>query len=215
MQAMADLPVLYRDRWVVVVDKPAGLLCQPGLGPAQLDSLIRRVQRCEPGLALVHRLDRDTSGLLLLARNPEALAAFSGLFAHRRVRKLYVADICTDPPAFAGLIDLPLARLQRHPPRYGEHPQGRASRTRWRVAASAGSLRRLWLQPITGRSHQLRAHLAALGCPIQGDPIYAADQGRSMTGRMHLHATALSLLHPFTGKRLRCRSAVPFASSLD
>lgn len=204
------LSLLHQDPWLLVVDKPAGLLSQPGLGPELSDSLITRLQRQEPGLALVHRLDRDTSGVLLLARTPESLRAFSALFAARRVHKLYGADVCAPPPGFGGCIDVPLARLQRHPPRYGAHPDGRACRTRWRLSGGDPSGRRIWLQPLTGRSHQLRAHLASLGCPILGDPIYAADQGRSTTGRMHLHATALSLRHPFTGERLRCRSAMPF-----
>lgn len=204
------LPLLHQDPWLLVLEKPAGLLSQPGLGPALSDSLITRLQRQEPGLTLVHRLDRDTSGVLLLARTPQSLRAFSALFAARRVHKLYVADVCVMPPGLGGCIDLPLARLQRHPPLYGVHPAGRACRTRWRRSTRDASLRRIWLQPLTGRSHQLRAHLAALGCPILGDPIYAATHGPSMTGRMHLHATALSLRHPFTGERLRCRSAVPF-----
>ena len=205
MPWIAGCRLLHRDPWVLIVEKPSGLLSQPGLGPAQADSLLSRLQHHEPTLALVHRLDRDTSGLLMLARTSDALSAFSRLFASRRVRKLYVADVCGAPPGSSGCVDLPLARLQTHPPRYGWHPDGRSSQTRWRVQSG----RRLWLQPITGRSHQLRAHLAALGCAIQGDPIYAGhDQAES--GRMHLHATALSLLHPFTGQRLRCRSAVPF-----
>ena len=210
MGALDALPVLHQDPWLLVVEKPAGLLSQPGLGPALADSLISRLQRQEPGLALVHRLDRDTSGVLLVARTPDSLRAFSGLFAARRVHKLYGADVCGSPPGHGGCIDVPLARLQRHPPRYGAHPEGRTCRTRWRRSGRDESSRRLWLQPLTGRSHQLRAHLAALGCPILGDPIYAADQGFSTSGRMHLHATALSLRHPFTGERLRFRSAMPF-----
>ena len=210
MGALDSLPVLHQDPWLLVVEKPAGLLSQPGLGPALADSLISRLQRQEPGLALVHRLDRDTSGVLLVARTSDSLRAFSALFAARRVHKLYGADVCGSPPGHGGCIDVPLARLQRHPPRYGAHPEGRACRTRWRRSGRDGSSRRLWLQPLTGRSHQLRAHLAALGCPILGDPIYAADQGFSTSGRMHLHATALSLRHPFTGERLRLRSPMPF-----
>lgn len=208
--ATDPLPRLYQDPWLLVVEKPAGLLCQPGLGPDLADSLITRLQRQEPTLALVHRLDRDTSGVLLLARTPEALAAFSRLFAERRVQKLYGADLCLPPPGRAGCVEGPLARIQRNPPRYGFHPQGRASCTRWRRVKRSGTPPRLWLQPLTGRSHQLRAHLASLGCPILGDPIYAADHPPAASGRMHLHAAALSLRHPFTGQRLRCRSALPF-----
>ena len=213
MPSLGGCPLLYSDPWLLVVDKPAGLLCQPGLGPALADSLISRLQLEEPGLRLIHRLDRDTSGLLLVARCAESLSTFSTAFAHRRVHKLYVADVCADPPALSGVVDAPLARLQRSPPRYGPHPQGRPSRTRWRSWAWSDGGRRLWLQPLTGRSHQLRAHLAELGCPIQGDPIYGCPGEPCASGRMHLHATALSLRHPFTGERLRCRSDVPFRRS--
>ena len=208
------LSVVHQDPWLLVVEKPAGLLTQPGLGPDQADSLITRLNQEDPGLSLVHRLDRDTSGLLLVARSPEVLRVVSGLFASRRVAKLYVADVQGVPPGRGGRVDVPLARLQRCPPRYGFHPAGRPSRTRWRQMKTSPIAntphQRLWLQPLTGRSHQLRAHLAALGTPILGDPIYALDPPAGPSGRMHLHATALSLLHPFTGKRLRCRSAVPF-----
>jgi len=210
MPSIGGCALLHSDPWLLVVEKPAGLLTQPGLGLALADSLISRLQLEEPGLRLIHRLDRDTSGLLLVARSAEALSAFSTAFAQRRVHKLYVADVCADPPAGSGVVDAPLARLQRSPPRYGGHPQGRPSRTRWRCAAGFEGGRRLWLQPLTGRSHQLRAHLAGLGCPIQGDPIYAGAGQLLSRERMHLHATALSLRHPFCGERLRCRSGVPF-----
>ena len=210
MPSIGGCALLHSDPWLLVVEKPAGLLTQPGLGPALADSLISRLQLEEPGLRLIHRLDRDTSGLLLVARSAEALSAFSMAFAQRCVHKLYVADVWGAPPAGSGVVDVPLARLQRSPPRYGPHPQGRPSRTRWRCAAVAAGDQRLWLQPLTGRSHQLRAHLAALGYPIQGDPIYAPVGEPLSRERMHLHATCLSLRHPFSGERLRCRSGVPF-----
>lgn len=214
MGSQDALSVVHQDPWLLVVEKPAGLLTQPGLGPDQADSLITRLNQEDPGLSLVHRLDRDTSGLLLVARSPEVVRVVSGMFASRRVSKLYVADVQGVPPGRGGRVDLPLARLQRCPPRYGFHPAGRPSCTRWRQMKKAPIVnnphQRLWLQPLTGRSHQLRAHLAALGTPIVGDPIYALDPSTVPSARMHLHATALSLLHPFTGKRLRCRSAVPF-----
>ena len=210
MPSIGGCSLLHSDPWLLVVEKPAGMLSQPGLGPALADSLISRLQMEDSNLRLIHRLDRDTSGLLLVARSAEALSAFSTAFAQRLVQKLYVADVCAVPPAGSGVVDAPLARLQRSPPRYGAHPQGRPSRTRWRCWAFSQGGQRLWLQPLTGRSHQLRAHLAGLGCPIQGDPIYACAQSTRPSARMHLHATALSLRHPFSGERLRCRSDVPF-----
>ena len=197
------------DRWLMVVDKPSGLLTQPGLGPDQHDSVITRLQREEQGLRLVHRLDRDTSGVLLLARSADALRRLSALFAERRINKLYLADVEGDLHG-RGCIASPLARLSRHPPRYGSHPEGRLALTLWRVRAACTHGTRVWLRPLTGRSHQLRAHLAELGHPIVGDPIYG-DAVRSC--RLHLHAHALSFRHPFTHRRVRLISQeVPFAT---
>ena len=197
------------DPWLMVVDKPAGLLTQPGLGPDQQDSVITRLQRKEQGLRLVHRLDRDTSGVLLLARSADALRRLSALFAERRINKLYKADVEGELLG-RGCIASPLARLSRQPPRYGSHPEGRLALTLWRVCAAYAHGTRIWLRPLTGRSHQLRAHLAELGHPIVGDPIYG-DAARSC--RLHLHAQALSFRHPFTQQRIRLISEeVPFAT---
>ena len=203
--------VLLRDRWLLAVDKPAGLLTQPGLGRQQADSLITRLNRADPALRLVHRLDRDTSGVLLLARGLEALRSCSSLFAHRRVNKLYLADV-RGPIDRSGAINTPLARVQRQPPRYGFHPAGRSAITLWRVLRPLDGIKcdgitRVWLRPVTGRSHQLRAHLAGIGHPIIGDPIY----GDACTaGRLRLHAHALSFCHPFTQRRVRLISAPTF-----
>ena len=197
------------DPWLMVVDKPAGLLTQPGLGPDQQDSVITRLQRKEQGLRLVHRLDRDTSGVLLLARSADALRRLSALFAERRINKLYQADVEGELLG-RGCIASPLARLSRQPPRYGSHPEGRLALTLWRVCAAYTHGTRIWLRPLTGRSHQLRAHLSELGHPIVGDPIYG-DAARSF--RLHLHSQALSFRHPFTHRRVRLISQeVPFAT---
>lgn len=201
-------PELLRDPWLLAVDKPPGLLTQPGLGSHLQDSVITRLRRGEPDLHLVHRLDRDTSGVLLLARGIESLRRCSQLFSSRSVRKLYLADV-EGPLMGSGCIDAPLARLNRHPPRYGSHPLGRPARTRWRSAAVHARGSRLWLAPITGRSHQLRAHLAGLGHPIVGDPIYGSRHADASADRMHLHAVSLGFLHPFTGRRCRIDSLNP------
>lgn len=201
----AEPPLLrcYDDPWLLVIDKPAGLLVQPGLGVHQQDSLITRLRRDEPELHLIHRLDRDTSGLVMVARGKDSLRRWSTLFAERRVRKLYGARVhgCLRG---RGRIDVPLARLSRQPPRYGAHPQGRSALTFWRTAQVGDDWSQLWLAPRTGRSHQLRAHLAWIGHPIVGDPIY----GPRCTERLHLHAIGLAAEHPFTGQALRLRSAV-------
>ena len=190
--------VLHCDDWLVVVTKPSGLLSQPGRGAHLQDSLITRLQRVESDLHLVHRLDRDTSGLVLLARGLESLRRCSALFAARKVSKLYEAEV-SGALQGSGRIDSRLARLERDPPRYGVHPDGRSSLTLWRVRRRGTNATRLWIRPLTGRSHQLRAHLAGIGHPILGDPIY----GEQIEGPMRLHARALGFVHPFTGRRIR------------
>jgi tRNA pseudouridine32 synthase/23S rRNA pseudouridine746 synthase len=171
--------------------------------------VITRLQQQDQGLRLVHRLDRDTSGVLLLARSADALRRLSALFAERRINKLYQADV-EGALHGSGCIASPLARLSRQPPRYGSHPEGRLALTIWRARAAGSHSTRLWLRPLTGRSHQLRAHLAERCHPIVGDPIYG-DAGRSC--RMHLHAQALSFRHPFTQQRVRLiAQELPFAT---
>ena len=199
--------ILFQDSWLIAVEKPPGLLSQPGLGVDQQDSLIGRLQFFDPELRLVHRLDRDTSGLLLLARGAESLRRCSMLFSARRVRKLYLAVVVGRMNRNAGTISFPIARLQKNPPLYGKNPQGKESRSQWRVRSCHANGSTLWLWPLTGRSHQLRAHLASVGHPILGDPIYGKE---AVFERMYLHATALSFRHPFTGLRLRLRSRAPF-----
>jgi len=203
--------IVHASHGLLVLDKPAGLLSQPGLGPHQADALISRVRRRWPQAQLVHRLDRDTSGLLLVALEPALHRALSIAFAERRVEKHYVADVAGVPQAEAGRIDWPLAKCQHQPPRYGVDPQrGKPCRTDWQRLASGDGGSRLALQPHTGRSHQLRVHLQALGHPIVGDPLYGEPGTAPGAARMHLHATALALTHPLSGERLRWDSPVPF-----
>ena len=205
---------------LLVLDKPSGLLSQPGLGPQLADSLISRVQRHWPEARLVHRLDRDTSGLILVALSAELHRALSTLFAQRQVDKRYVADVRGRPAAAEGCIELPIARRQRQPPLYGPDPAGKPCRTLWRLLAStsapaqAAGASRLELEPHTGRSHQLRVHLSAIGHPILGDPLYgpegAIEDGAAGPRRLHLHASGLRFAHPFTGEWLSFCSACPF-----
>jgi tRNA pseudouridine32 synthase/23S rRNA pseudouridine746 synthase len=204
---------------LLVADKPSGLLCQPGRGPHLADSLLTRLRQQWPTAQLVHRLDRDTSGLVLLALDPALHRALSQLFAERLVRKTYRADVLGVPAQRAGGIHLPLARRSRQPPLYGPDPAGKPAHTDWQLLEACGLWSRLELQPHTGRSHQLRAHLAAIGHPILGDPLYG-NQGEAMpeTGctagaaasRLRLHATALAFRHPLSGDDLQFHSACPF-----
>jgi tRNA pseudouridine32 synthase/23S rRNA pseudouridine746 synthase len=209
--------ILHSSPGLLVLNKPAGLLSQPGLGPQQADALITRVRRRWPQAQLVHRLDRDTSGLLLVALEPALHRALSIAFAERRVEKHYVADVVGVPTGVEGRIDWPLAKCQHRPPRYGVDPErGKPCSTDWRLleadgpgpGSGDGSGCRLALQPRTGRSHQLRVHLQALGHPIVGDPLYGPV---GPAQRMHLHASVLAFVHPHSGERVCVASPVPFA----
>ena len=209
--------LLWSDPWLLALAKPCGLLSQPGLGPELADSLISRAQRRWPGALLVHRLDRDTSGLILLARDAHSHRLLSAAFAERRVRKTYLARVHGVPAARGGWIDQPLARIATRPPRYGVVPValgGKPALSRWRrldrlVQHRGRGWCHLVLQPHTGRSHQLRVHLAWLGHPLLGDPLYGDPRadGLLQVQRLQLHAAALRLRHPITGQPLRLRCA--------
>lgn len=205
--------IVHHSHDLLVLNKPHGLLCQPGLGPQLADSLISRVQSQWPSAQLVHRLDRDTSGLILVALCPELHRALSRLFAERRVSKRYVADVHGRPEQAAGLIELPIAKRQHRPPLYGVDPAGKACATRWRLLGRSSGCSRLELEPLTGRSHQLRVHLQAIGHPILGDPLYGPEASASLAApmaRLHLHAAGLGFAHPSSGQLLQFTAPPPF-----
>jgi tRNA pseudouridine32 synthase/23S rRNA pseudouridine746 synthase len=210
------------DDALLVLDKPAGLLCVPGRGDDKQDCLSARVQAQYPDALIVHRLDMATSGLLLMARGLAAQRILSLAFAGRRVHKQYTAvvhGLVPDPPHTAdasadwGLIDLPIAAdWPRRPLRIIDAERGKPSQTRWRIESRdklAGTTR-LQLEPQTGRTHQLRVHLQAIGHPILGDALYGADEPPAQTGRLLLHASALAFAHPVTGESLQFTSAASF-----
>jgi tRNA pseudouridine32 synthase/23S rRNA pseudouridine746 synthase len=201
--------VLFSDPWLLAVDKPAGLLSQPGLGPEQADAVVGRLVGHWGPLQLVHRLDRDTSGLLLLARDAASHRTLSLAFAERRVEKSYLADVLGTPGA-AGRIERPLRRASRQPPRYRVDPSGRPSRTDWRLLEAHDGWSRVELRPFTGRSHQLRVHLAWLGHPLLGDPLYGNARSRGLASRLRLHATRLAFDHPSRGSRIALSSQAPW-----
>ena len=207
--------MLHEDAHLLALVKPAGLLSVPGRGPQNADCLSTRAQRRWPGALIVHRLDQATSGLLLMARSAAVQRALSSAFAERRVHKRYEALVhgrpsaATDADGWAE-IDLPLIVDWPNRPRSKvDHATGKPSRTRWRLLAhdAATDTARLALEPVTGRSHQLRVHLQAIGHPIVGDALYGAPDTAS---RLMLHACALWLEHPVSGHTLDLRSDVPF-----
>jgi tRNA pseudouridine32 synthase/23S rRNA pseudouridine746 synthase len=203
---------LHVDDALLVAEKPAGLLAVPGRGPDKQDCLSARIQRHYPDALIVHRLDRDTSGLICFARNAEAQRRLNRSFEERMVGKRYCARVIGRLDG-AGEIDLPLAVDWENRPRSKVDPvHGKPSRTRWRTAGYdvASDVTRVELAPVTGRSHQLRVHLAALGFPILGDPLYAPQLTDEPAPRMYLHAMSLALFHPADGRPVTFASPVPF-----
>jgi tRNA pseudouridine32 synthase/23S rRNA pseudouridine746 synthase len=207
---MTDPAIVLLDEHIVVVDKPAGMPSVPARTPLDPPSVVERLAAGIGAVEAVHRLDRDTSGLLVLARTPHARAALGRAFEQRHVQKTYLAVVAGGLPADAGTIHLPLAADPNEPPRQRVDPiLGRRAESRWRrLAEAADDGRRLTLvalEPITGRSHQLRAHLAWLGAPIAGDPLYGAG---GPTG-LALHATRLSFPHPADGRPIDVHAPPP------
>ena len=199
------------DAEFVVVNKPAGLLSVPGRGPERADCAWARVRQLATDALVVHRLGMATSGLLLFARGAAMQRALSMAFAARAVDKRYEALVHGSPEAGAGEIALPLsADWPRRPRQKVDRTGGKPSLTRWRVLAREGACSRLWLEPVTGRSHQLRVHLAAMGWPIVGDTLYDDAARAASAPRLMLHACELALAHPLHGRRLHWRSPAPF-----
>ena len=207
---------VYVDDSLLVVDKPSGLLAVPGRGPGKQDCLSARVQVHYPDALVVHRLDMDTSGLMVMARGALKQRILSRAFAARAVTKRYVAVVAgrLEAPAQTwGEIDLPLiCDWPNRPRQIVDLSLGKPSLTRWRVIGheSAGRATRVELEPVTGRSHQLRVHMCELGHPILGDPLYARPGLRALAPRLQLHAARLQLLHPTDGRVLVFESAPPF-----
>lgn len=189
------LSILYQDRAIFVVDKPAGLLSVPGKLEGREDCLETRLRRAFPGTLLVHRLDCDTSGVMIFARNKAAQGFLGQEFEQRRAKKTYIARVFGDLSPDTGRVDLPIGVDWPNRPRQMVDPvNGRAAMTDWQVLERLSSETRVRLRPMTGRSHQLRVHMLSLGHPILGDPIYA--EGWPDHPRLMLHAETLALHHP-------------------
>jgi len=204
------LRVIHQDAHLLVVDKPAGLLSVPGRGEALADCLIERLRPDHPSIRLVHRLDRDTSGVVVFALSPEVQADLNLQFEERRTQKRYVARVAGHPAEARGRIDLPLIVDWPNRPRQMVcHDTGRPARTDWRLLALEGDDARVALTPHTGRTHQLRVHMQALGHPILGDSLYATGAALDHP-RLMLHAEDLRLRHPATGAAISFRAPVPF-----
>lgn len=200
------LSILYCDDVLLAVDKPSGLLSVPGRGDDKQDCLLSRVQVEYPDALIVHRLDMETSGVMILARNKAVHRQLSLLFQEREVQKRYIAVVDGRIPDAAGVIDLPLiCDWPNRPRQIVDHQQGKPSLTRFKVLWRniEEDTTRVELQPETGRSHQLRVHLQSLGYPILGDRLYANERQQAKAPRLLLHALSLSFEHPLTAEPMR------------
>jgi len=204
------LDIVHTDHEVVVVNKPPGLLSVPGKGDHLTDCLIGRLQLVYPEALLVHRLDRDTSGVMVFALTPNAQRHLGLQFEKRQVRKIYLARVAGEMTDRTGTIDLPLAAdWPNRPLQKVDHESGRAAQTDWRVIRATNGETRVRLYPKTGRSHQLRVHMREIGHPILGDPFYASGPARAHP-RLMLHAESLRFRHPDGGKGLTFSAKAPF-----
>ena len=204
------LVILHDDAEVLVVNKPSGLLSVPGKGEHLADCLIARVQAVWPQALLVHRLDRDTSGVMVFGLTPHAQRFLGKQFELRAAKKTYVARVWGRMTPKTGRVDLPLiVDWPNRPKQHVDHENGKPAVTDWRVLRDTETESRVRLMPQTGRSHQLRVHMMELGHPILGDPFYATGPARDFE-RLMLHSEELRIKHPDSGKMMRFRSAAPF-----
>lgn len=205
--------IISLDDDLIILNKPSGLLSVPGLN--NKDSAFGQLEKEFGELHIIHRLDQDTSGIILYARHKKALTAVQQQFEKQTTHKIYEALVIGNPKGNQGCINMPIkVDWPNRPLQKIDHIEGRYALTRWRKAApeeqNVAGFTRMKLFPKTGRSHQLRIHMQQIGHPIQGDPFYSKDFDREKTPRMALHARELVFYHPGTGERLIIESAPEF-----
>ncbi len=207
-----DVEYIYNDDQIIIVDKPANMLSVPGKTLEKQDCLIHRVQQRFPEARIVHRLDFSTSGLMVIAQNPESHRELSRQFQDRETEKTYIAKVYGYPEGESGEVNVPLrCDLERRPLQIIDHQHGKAAQTFWRILERHENSCRLELIPVTGRTHQLRVHMQALGHPILGDELYGHEVAFAMAGRLFLHARKLTITHPTDNNRLTFLSTIePF-----
>ena len=215
------LDIIYQDDDIVVLNKASGILSVPGRIPEHQDCLQNRVQRVLPSATIVHRLDMATSGLIIMALNKSAHVAISRQFEQRKTQKTYLARVLGSVALNEGSVDLPLiCDWPNRPKQKVDHENGKQSLTHYRVlnrnqkqsdSADEQASTLVELTPVTGRSHQLRVHMLALGHPILGDRLYAPKVGLAMSNRLQLHALNLSLFHPKTEQAISFHAPCSFS----
>lgn len=203
------LSILHEDHELLVVDKPAGLLSVPGKGEHLADCLLSRVQAAFPQALLVHRLDRDTSGVIVFALSPHAQRHLGLQFEKRATKKVYVARVTGRLELRSGEVDAPIRVDWPNRPLQMIAEDGRPAQTDWRVLRYDEGESRVRLMPRTGRSHQLRLHMKHIGHPILGDPLYFPESCGDHA-RLMLHSEELRLRHPDGGAGMKFRAKAPF-----
>jgi|TARA_R110002072_G_scaffold77889_3_gene181133 tRNA pseudouridine32 synthase/23S rRNA pseudouridine746 synthase len=205
------LQVLHQDKDIVVLNKPSGLLSVPGRQEHMKDSLSLRVQAQFPTATVVHRLDMDTSGIIVMALNIEAHRHISMQFEKRYTEKSYIAHLHGAVADEEGEIDLPLILdWPNRPHHMVDHENGKQALTRWKILARGDGFTRVAFYPVTGRTHQLRVHSQAIGHPILGDTLYATEEALKMADRLLLHAEVLTITHPYNKEKMTFSTPAEF-----
>jgi tRNA pseudouridine32 synthase/23S rRNA pseudouridine746 synthase len=203
------LRILYKDEYLLVLDKPSGLLSVPGI--KFKDSLQNRAQRVYPTATVVHRLDMATSGIMLMPLQKHTHRVLSSYFQQRLIKKRYLARVYGVPKTESGEINLPLiVDWENKPKQKIDYEHGKKSQTFWRTLGTKDNESLVELNPITGRSHQLRVHMLSMEHPILGDRLYAHADALAMANRLQLHATEISFEHPDTGEHMHFISPCEF-----
>ncbi len=207
----SPLKVMHQDDHILVLSKPSGLLTVPGKPAAHADCLEARVHERFPTATIVHRLDMDTSGVIVMAMTRHAHRHLGLQFEKRQTEKTYTARVWGEMTEDAGTIKAPIITdWPNRPKQMIDFDNGRPAETRWQVLSHETGTTRVELHPLTGRSHQLRLHMESLGHPILGDNIYAPDAAFKAADRLQLHSTSLSLHHPDGGARMTFNDPCPF-----
>lgn len=208
---MDALDVLHYDDDLLVVNKPSGLLSVAGRAAHLSDCLEARAQAAFCDARIVHRLDMDTSGVMVMARNAPAHKHLGQQFEHRKTRKIYIARVWGIIEDDTGCVDLPLrCDWPNRPLQMVDHAQGKSAQTHWEVLTRADNVTRVKLTPITGRSHQLRVHMLEIGHSILGDDLYAHEDAFHAAERLQLHAETLEFVHPSSGASMTFTASCPF-----
>lgn len=207
------LDIIYQDDAIIVLNKPNGLLSVPGRLPEHNDSIASRVCQQYPDANIVHRLDMATSGILLMALTKQAQSHISRQFQQRTTNKHYLARLEGIPTGESGSVDLPMrCDWPNRPRQIIDFEQGKSALTHWQIIATdeINNVATVKLKPVTGRTHQLRLHMQALGTPILGDEFYASANGAKAAPHLQLHAAMLEITHPLTNEVIKFTAPAPF-----